>query len=162
MRTLSVNKIAGVAAFAGLALLIGVTVVSTGEALPGDVDDFRSWVHVKSTVVVDRNSALYGFHNVYANAIALPTLKEGGRFREGAALAVSFHELETKDGGTAQGKRIKVGFMSKDNSAGNTGGWRYYIIGPDGKPKTIDPVKGCHECHSKAGNTDCVFSKYVE
>jgi hypothetical protein len=70
--------------------------------------------------------------------------------------------LETKDGGTTQGKKIKVGFMRKDGSAKKTGVWVYSAAGPDGMPKEIDPVKACFECHKKAKDTDSVFSRYID
>ncbi len=119
-------------------------------------------MYLYKMVIVDRSNGLYGIHNVYANDIALPTLKGGGTYREGAAFAVSFHELETKDGGTAPGKKIKVGFMRKDGKAAKTDGWIYAAVGPDGLPKEIDPVKACFECHKKAKDSDFIFSKYID
>jgi hypothetical protein len=101
-------------------------------------------------------------HHGYANDIALPTLKEGGNYKEGAEIACSFHELETKDGGTTQGKKIKVGLMKKDAKATKTDGWTYSALGPDGMPKEIDPVKACFECHKKAKDTDYIFSRYID
>ncbi len=158
----SIGDAVRTAVSAGLVVLLQVAFAQAGENAAGSPDDFRSWVHTKSMIVVDRNNGLFGFHNVYANEIALPTLKKGGGYREGAVLAVSIHELEAKEGGTVQGKKIKTGFMRKDRTAVATGGWRYSILGPDGKEKDIDPVKACHECHARAGETDCVFSRYVE
>ncbi len=146
----------------GLAVLLAAAVVPASEKMVGTAGDFRSWTHTKSMVIVDRSNGLYGMHNVYANDIALPTLKDGGSYKEGAEFAVSFHELETKDGGTAQGKKIKVGFMRKDARAAKTDGWNYSALGPDGLPKEIDPVKACFECHKKAKDSDFIFSKYVD
>ncbi len=146
----------------GLAVLLVAAVVAASEKSANLAADFRSWTHTKSMVIVDRSNGLYGMHNVYANAIALPTLKEGGTYKEGAEFAVSFHELETKDGGTSQGKKIKVGFMRKDAKAAKTDGWVYSALGPDGLPKEIDPVKACFECHGKAKDSDFIFSKYID
>ena len=131
----------------------------TWQVPPGD---FRSWTHTKSMVIVDRSNGLYGIHNIYANNIALPIMKAGGSYKEGAEFACSFHELETKDGGTTQGKKIKVGFMKKDGKATKTDGWIYSALGPDGMPKEIDPVKACFECHKKAKDNDYIFSKYID
>lgn len=146
----------------GLAVLLGATVVPASENVAGPAGDFRSWTHTKSMVIVDRSNGLYGIHNIYANNLALPILKAGGSYKDGAEFACSFHELETKDGGTTQGKKIKVGFMKKDGKAVKTDGWIYSALGPDGMPKEIDPVKACFECHKKAKDTDYVFSKYIE
>jgi len=146
----------------GMAVLLGAAVVPASEKMVGPAGEFRSWTHTKSMVIVDRSNGLYGMHNIYANNIALPTLKEGGTYREGAAFAVTFHELETKDGGTAQGKKIKVGFMRRDAKAAQTDGWIYSALGPDGLPKEIDPVKACFECHKKAKDSDFIFSKYID
>lgn len=146
----------------GLAVVLGATVVPASGKSVAPGGDFRSWTHTKSMVIVDRSNGLYGMHNVYANDIALPTLKEGGNYKEGAEIACSFHELETKDGGTTQGKKIKVGLMKKDAKATKTDGWIYSALGPDGMPKEIDPVKACFECHKKAKDTDYVFSRYID
>ncbi len=149
------------AAGIGLAVLLGAVVTGASEKSIA-ARDFRSWTHTKSMIIVDRSNGLYGIHNVYANDIALSTLKEGGRYKEGAEFAVSFYELETRDGGTTQGKKIKVGFMRKDAKAAKTDGWSYSALGPDGAPKEIDPVKACFECHKKAKDSDFIFSKYID
>jgi hypothetical protein len=146
----------------GLAAVLGASVVPASGKMEGPAGDYRSWTHTKSMIIIDRGNGLYGIHNIYANNIALPTLKEGGVYKEGAEFACSFHELETKDGGTAQGKKIKVGLMKKDGGAKKTDGWIYSALGPDGTPKEIDPVKACFECHKKAKDTDYVFSRFID
>ncbi|HEY6097498.1 MAG TPA: cytochrome P460 family protein [Candidatus Deferrimicrobium sp.] len=146
----------------GLAVVLGAAVVPASGKSVGPAGDFRAWTHTKSMIIVDRSNGLYGFHNIYANHIALPTLKDGGNYKEGSEFACSFHELETKDGGTGQGKKIKVGFMKKDGNATNTDGWIYSALGPDGMPKEIDPVKACFECHKKAKDGDSIFSRYID
>ncbi len=146
---------------AGLAVLLCGAVSASDQAV-GPAAAFRSWTHTKSMVIVDRTNGLYGIHNIYANDIALPTLKQGGRYKEGAAFAVSFYELETRDGGTSPGRKIKVGFMRKDAGAAKTDGWSYSALGPDGLSKEIDPVTACLECHRKAKDSDFIFSKYVD
>ncbi len=155
------HPIATVAAVA-LAVLLGAAVVPASDQAAGPARDFRSWTHTKTMVIVDRSNGLYGMHNIYANDVALATLKSGGTYKNGAEFAVSFHELETKDGGTTQGKKIKVGFMRKDAKAATTDGWIYSALGPDGQPKPIDPVKACFECHKKAKDSDFIFSRYID
>ncbi len=145
-----------------LAALLGAAAVPASEQAAGPARDYRSWTHTKSMVIVDRSSGLYGMHHIYANDVALATLKAGGTYKDGAEFAVSFYELETKDGGTTQGKKIKVGFMRKDAKAAMTDGWIYSALGPDGLPKPIDPVKACFDCHKKAKDSDFIFSRYID
>jgi len=125
--------------------------------------DFRSWTHTKSMVIPDKSHGLYGFHNIYANDKALPTLKEGGTYKEGSAFVVSFYDVVTEGGATVQGKKLQDVLMVKDKKAAKTGGWIYAAFGPDGKSLDIDPVKACYECHVQgAKKTDFIFSKYVD
>jgi len=125
--------------------------------------DFRSWTHTKSMVIPDKSHGLYGFHNIYANDKALPTLQKGGTYVDGSAFVVSFYEVVTDGGTTVAGKKIQDVLMIKNQKAAKTGGWFYAAFGPDGKPKTIDPVKACYECHEQgAKKTDYVFSTYVD
>lgn len=146
---------------AGIFLAAAIAVAGVkGASLP---KDFRSWTHTKSMVIPDKSHGLYGFHNVYANDKALPTLKKGGTYKEGAAFVVSFYDVAVDGGATSQGKKLKDVMMVKDKGATKTGGWSYSAFGADGKALEIDPVKGCYECHEKgAKNTDFVFSKYVD
>lgn len=131
-----------------------------GVSLPAD---FRSWAHTKSMVIPDKGHGLYGFHNIYANDTALPTLRKGGTYEQGAAFVVSFYEVVVDGGATVQGKKIQDLLMVKDSKADRTGGWTYAAFGPDGKPLQVDPVKACYECHEQgAKDRDFIFSKYVE
>ena len=94
---------------------------------------------------------------------ALPTLKDGGTYKEGSAFVVSFYDVVVEGGATVAGKKIQDVLMVKDKEATGTGGWIYAAFGPDGKPLQIDPVKACYECHEKGAKaTDFVFSKYVD
>lgn len=142
-----------------LAATLGVA-GTKGAILP---KDFRSWAHTKSMVIADKSHGLYGFHNIYANDKALPTLKKGGAYKDGSAFVVSFYEVLTDGGATIQGKKTQDLLMVKDSKAAKTGGWIYAAFGPDGKPLDIDPVKACFECHEKGAKAgDFIFSKYVD
>jgi hypothetical protein len=66
----------------GLAVVLGATVVPASGKIVGPAGDFRSWTHTKSMIIVDRSNGRYGIHNIYANDIALPTLKEGGNYKD--------------------------------------------------------------------------------
>jgi len=152
----------------GLSIGLIVVVLAATLALAGEMGaalpkDFRSWTHTKSMVIPDKSHGLYGFHNIYTNDAALPTLKEGGTYKEGSAFVVSFYDVVVEGGTTVTGKKIQDVLMVKDKEATGTGGWIYAAYGPDGKPLQIDPVKACYECHEKGAKaTDFVFSKYVD
>lgn len=146
-----------------LALLALGTAAYAGEKTAGPPKGFRSWTHVKSMVIPDKSHGLYGFHNVYVNGTALPALKAGGQYKDGAAFVASFYEVEVKDGMTMQGAKKMDTVMIKDRKASATGGWSYAAYGPDGKSLGVDPVKACFECHAQgAKDSDFVFSKWIE
>jgi hypothetical protein len=146
-----------VAAFSAL-----VVASAAVAALPRSAE-FRGWTHVKSLVITDRNHALYGFHNVYADPAALKALRAGAAYPQGAQFAVSFYEVTTDGPMLGEGKKLMDTFMKKDAAARATGGWTFAASGPDGKPLAIDVAKACYECHATgAKGADLVFSKYVE
>jgi hypothetical protein len=150
--------------FGLIAICLAATLAVADMHGAGDLPkDFRSWTHTKSMVIPDKSHGLYGFHNIYANDKALPTLKDGGTYEQGSVFVVSFYDVVSDGGATVAGKKIQDVLMVKNKKAAKTGGWFYAAFGPDGKPKQIDPVKGCYECHLQgAKETDFVFSKYVE
>ncbi|HYX32802.1 MAG TPA: cytochrome P460 family protein [Oligoflexus sp.] len=124
---------------------------------------FREWVHTKSMVIPDKTHGLYGFHNIYANKKAIPTLKSGGTYPDGAAFVVSFYEVKNEGGASNQGAKIMDAVMVKTAKAKATGGWAYGVYDPMGKKKAVDVVKGCYECHNaQAKATDYVFEKYID
>ena len=50
-------------------------------------------------------------------------------------------------------------YMRKDTNAKETGGWVYALFGPDRKRIEIDVKKACFSCHTRAIDTDYIFSK---
>jgi hypothetical protein len=145
--------------FAATALgVAGIAVASHHEMPKG----FREWTQVKSMVITDAAHGLYGFHNVYANAKALPALKAGKTYASGSAFAVSFYEVKQDGAMITQGKKIQDVLMTKDAGAKETGQWRFAAFDAEGKPKAIEQAK-CFDCHVKgAKDSDFVFSKWVE
>ncbi len=140
---------------------------STGLALATEFaplpKGFRNWVHTKSMVIPDKTHGLYGFHNIYANAKALPTLKSGGTYPEGASFVVSFYDVKVEGGASNQGAKIMDAVMVKSAKAKSTGGWAYGVYDHAGKKKAVDVVKGCYECHNaQAKASDYVFEKYID
>lgn len=124
---------------------------------------WRSFTHVKSMVIPDKNHGLYGFHHIYVNGKGVMTLKKGGMYPEGAVFVGVFYDVVTeKDGSITQGKKLFSVFMRKDARAAETGGWRYAAFGPDGKFLDKDYKKECYECHLSAKDSDYIFSKFIE
>jgi hypothetical protein len=123
--------------------------------------DWRSWQHVKSMVIPDKASGLYGFHQVYVQPTALPAYQKGKGYAEGATLVVPFYELAEGGGATSQGPLIKVAVMKRDKTATETGGWRYGAFDPSGKPIELDAKAGCHTCHEAKKDREFVFSEWM-
>ena len=143
-----------------LILLAAVARAGEGGAPP---KDFRSWAHSKSTVVADKSNPLHGFHNQYVNQVALPTLRKGGEYKDGAVFVDSVNAIEEKNGIYVPGPKAKTLVMIKSRKAESTGGWVFQAFDPAPKAMKIDPVKNCFECHeSGAKESGFVFHKYAE
>lgn len=143
-----------------LALAWSATGMAQAAALP---KNFRTWAHTKSLVIPDKKHGLYGFHNIYANNLALPLVKKpGGKYPEGAQFVVSFYDVVNANGMTSQGAKLMDAVMTKSAKATATGGWEYAVFDAAGKPKAINAAKDCHACHiNGAKKTDFVFHKYI-
>jgi len=147
--------------------LMSILIFSPAVARSGEggapPKDFRSWTHSKSTVVADKANPLHGFHNQYVNKTALPTLRKGGEYKDGAVFVDSVNAVEEKNGIYVPGQKVKTLVMIRSKKAESTGGWVFQAFDPTGKPMKIDPVKNCFECHqSGAKESGFVFHKYAE
>jgi hypothetical protein len=128
-------------------------------ALPGD---YRTWTHVRSMVVTDEDHGMYGFHDVYANAAALRTLRSGQKplvFPDGATFVVSIYEVKQEQGIVRAGAKQRTVVQAKAAGARATGGWRFGSYDPSGKPLAIDANR-CFACHAQAKDTDLVFTSF--
>ena len=126
--------------------------------------EFRSWRHVRSLAVLEPEHEMYGFHEGYANAPALETLRSKARpvsYPDGATFVVSIYEVVTADGITRAGPKRRDVVQVKDRTAVATGGWRFAAFDPAGRPVPIDP-SSCAGCHARAKDTDFVFATYAE
>lgn len=134
-----------------------------GEKGPPLPKDYRSWTHVRSMVVTDPDHGMYGFQDVYANKSALTTLrgKRAAPFEDGAVLVAAIYEPVTRDGMVRAGGKRRTAVQVKDSRATATGGWRYAVYDPAGKPVQVDPAS-CVGCHQAAKDTDSVFARFVE
>ena len=147
-------------AAAGIA---GGVAAAEGPAPVALPKDFRSWTHVRSMVVTDPEEGMYGFHNVYANAAALKTLRSAKTpvaFPDGATFVVSIFEVKQEKGLVVAGAKQRDVIQVKDGKARTTGGWRFGSFDPAGKAIAIDAAS-CAACHTQAAATDMVFTRYV-
>jgi hypothetical protein len=123
---------------------------------------YRDWKHVRSIAVSDPDHAMYGFHDGYANDAALRGLRARPvRFEDGATFVVSIYEISKEDGITTAGAKRRTVVQVKDRSAAATGSWRFAAFDPSGKPVPIDEAS-CFGCHSRARDTDFVFTAVRE
>ncbi len=144
--------------------------LATGIALAGSTDkvslakDHRSWNHVRSTVIHDKENPLYGFLSVYANPCALQANKAGKTYPDGSKIVGIFHNVVDEGGIMTQGKRLKYVVMTKNRkSFKDTGGWGFQAFDTTGKKALIDnPKEGCFACHTQVEDRHFVFSTFVE
>ena len=143
--------------------LIGSGVVSAGQKKVDLPEDHRSWDHVRSTVIHDRNNPLFGFLSIYANAEALKSLKGDAPYSEGSTFVGIFHDVVDNGGIMTQGKRLKYVVMTKGSQFESTGGWGFEAFDAEGKTAlTQDARAECYQCHTQVSSTDYVFSKFVK
>ncbi|MBI4686887.1 MAG: cytochrome P460 family protein [Nitrospirae bacterium] len=135
----------------------------SGLGVPPFPKKWRSFTHVKSMVIPDKNHGLYGFHHIYANKGSINTLKKGGSYPEGAEFVGVFYDVVTeKDGSITQGKKLFYVYMRKADAAKQTGGWHYAAYDPQGNYLKKDVKKECFECHIAAKDSDYIYSKFIE
>jgi hypothetical protein len=149
-------------AVAALGLAIPLASAHAGEARATLPKDYRTWTHLRSMVVTDEDHGMYGFHDVYANAAALKTLRSAKKpvvFPDGATFVVSIYEVKQEQGIVKAGAKQRVVVQAKAAGAKETGGWRFGSYDPGGKPIAIDPGN-CFACHTQAKDTDLVFTSF--
>lgn len=146
-----------------------VTTSSAKALLPWEFEesdpDPLSWRFIQSSVTYYKKSPIYGFRNSYANDIAFSTLRTGGsNYNKGAVFATYIYELNVDKGERhiTPSKKIKSGFMTKDETAPETGGWVFTAFGADGVQRKIDQSQCFKACHAKAEDSGYILSKPVE
>ena len=143
-----------------------VTTVWAGMKMKGGIilpKGWRNFTYVKSMVIPDRNSGLYGFHDIFVNGKGLKALKSGGHYPDGTVFVGVFYDVATeKDGSMQQGNKLFTVVMRKNAIAQDTGGWQYGAFDPEGKLLEKDYKKECYECHTAAKEGDFIFSKFVD
>src|SRR3990167_994836 len=85
--------------------------------------DYKNWVHGTSKIVLDKESPLYGFQQVFVNDIAVDAYKKGGGYPEGSMLVIGFYEAIEEGNEIKQGNILWYAAMKKDSRAEKTSGW---------------------------------------
>ena len=130
-------------------------------------DAFRSWKHVKSTVVGPEHKSFPrrgGIHHFYGNDPAMEGYRTG-KFPNGSMIVEEIvfgkdGEGESK-GILLEGDRRTVNVMVKNSQLyTETGGWGYESYEGDSRTGMLTSKiqSTCHACHSTQKDRDNVFS----
>lgn len=153
--------------------LTGVAVAAAAASLvsppawsvEGDVpypEGYRSWVHVKSTLVGPSAPGFAtngGLHHYYGNQKALEGYRSG-QFPDGAVLIDDLLEITEKGGVGSEGSRKRLAVMLKDATKfRETGGWGFEVFKGDESAGTLNAEAraACFKCHAGAPR-DSVFT----
>ena len=157
--------------------LIGLCLISSTAFAANPIpfpDQYRDWTHVK-TVTLHKNHPLAtpfaGIHHIYANRQAMRDIdKNGGTssFNDGSTLIFDLRESVHDQHASAEGKRILLGLMTKDNNRfGATGGWGFEAWAFGDNPAAEDPKRlvhdngqACFACHESQQANDYIFSRW--
>jgi len=150
-------KLVEAAAVAAAAMTIAMaTSAQSAERLP---DDIAKYKYVGSLVVTDKKRPRFGFHHFFLNRKGLRAFRQHGPYPPGTIFVNKVYAIEFLRGQINEGDLQAISIMRKDPAARKTGGWRFAVFAPDGKPIRIDAKKACFECHRKARATDYIFSR---
>jgi hypothetical protein len=129
-------------------------------------EDYRSWAHVKSVVIMEGHvnyKAFGGIHHVYANDKAIEALKEGKPFAKGAVLVFDLLEEKIENNAVIEGSRKVIGVMEKDpDRFPETEGWGFedFKKGDPHQRVVTDMREQCLSCHKTQKASDYVYSIY--
>lgn len=153
-----------------LGFALSYFIVAAFMQLPTEADlsypkDFRSWKHVKTTLV-DKpgtaNEKYNGFHHIYANDRALEGYRSG-KFPDGSVLVFEVVEMQKKDDVVHEGGKKFADVMFKNAKLfANTGGWQYkeFMTGNENADALKDAERvSCYHCHTSKKEQDYIFSK---
>lgn len=135
-------------------------------------DDYRkTWSHLGSWVVGDKQAPGYGFHDVYTQPEAVEAYRKTGEFPDGAVLVKEIRKVEegAQTTGLAQwaGENVQWFVMVKDRKdrfKGNPNwsegwGWGLYEA-KDPKTNISQGFQAtCFGCHIPAKESDWVFTR---
>jgi hypothetical protein len=152
-----------------IAAALAGTVIVAAQAPPSVAypEGFRSWQHVKSSVIGPDHASFAnrgGFHHFYANGAALEGYRTG-KFPSGAVIVdeavVAKNGEERLKGILLEGERRGIDVMVKDDRVyADTGGWGFEHFSGTEKTGTLsgDAKSKCFACHGKQAARDSVFS----
>ena len=128
-------------------------------------DNYRSWSHVKSTVISPSHKNFTvngGFQHVYANAEAMRGYRTR-TFPEGSVIAFEWLEMTDTQGAYGEGPRRQLDVMVKDAARfAASGGWGFQRFMKDSKTElstSLTPDQ-CFACHDKLKKDGLVLSSY--
>jgi len=128
-------------------------------------DSYRSWSHVKSTVISPSHKNFTvngGFQHVYANEEAMRGYRTR-TFPEGSVIAFEWLEMTDTQGAYAEGSRRQLDVMVKDATRfAATDGWGFQRFMKDSKTElstSLTPDQ-CFACHDKLKKDGLVLSSY--
>lgn len=144
----------------GAAVIVFAAVFAFAQE-PESLPNYRSWQHVKSMVIPDKQHGLYGFHHVYIEPKGLKALQAGKGYPEGTRFALPFYEVKQEGGAIQQGELRMVAWMKKDKARKDTGGWLFSATDANGKVKQLDVKAGCFTCHEAKRDREFVFTEWA-
>jgi len=127
---------------------------------------YRSWVHVKSEVILKGHrhyNSFGGIHHIYANDVAIAALKENTEFAKGAVLVFDLFEEKIEGHAILEGRRKVIGVMEKDpDRFSETKGWGFedFKNGDPQRRQVIDMQRQCLSCHETQKKSGYVYSRY--
>jgi hypothetical protein len=165
----STNRILRNAKVIAILLTIAVAIAAEKTAEVPFPDDYRSWQHVKSTVVGPEHQSYAAeggkIYHFYANPQAVEGYRVG-RFPNGSILVRETLRTVAGEGGAKgilnEGERSALDVMIKDDRLfGATSGWGFETFdSKNGRLTETDRAK-CYACHSQKKDRDLVFTSFT-
>lgn len=154
------------AALASCIVLVTAAIASDRLEAPYP-EGYRQWTHIRSAYVGEGNPAFRrfgGLHNIYANPKAMEGYRHG-RFPAGSAIVFDVLDASSSNQGVEPGSRKFIDVMWKSRDGGRGGRWFFGEFDRNSRTtRNVTAAQGvaqCQACHSSAGATDGVFSKFV-
>ena len=154
-----------VAAILLSSICISTTLFAKSESEVPYPMNYEDWTRVKSWIILEGHeffNAFGGFHHVYANKIALASLKKGTQFDTGAVLVTEQVEPIEENHSITEGERKAIGVMVKNNKRyPETGGWGFENFKKaDPDQRTVSNMKEqCFSCHESQKANDYVHAR---
>ena len=124
--------------------------------------DYKDWAHATSKILMDKESPLYGFQQVFVNDVALDAYKKSGGYPEGSMLVIGFYEAIEEGSDIKQGNILWYAAMKKDSRAEKTSGWIFDGFNSKTYQSTVaDSVTGCYNCHIAKKDREYVFTTFA-